>query len=130
YVLFKPVNRSLSLTAAFFSLVGCAVGAAASVVQLAPLVVLKGGHSLSGFTVEQLHATAYLLLQLNAQVGNIGLVFFGFYCLSIGCLIFQSTFLPRILGAGMVIAGLGWLTFLWPPLAGQLVPYNIAPGML
>ena len=37
YDLFKPVNRSLSLLAAFFSLVGCAILAFASLFQLAPL---------------------------------------------------------------------------------------------
>ena len=41
YDLFKPVNRSLSLLAAFFSLVGCAILAFASLFQLAPLVVLQ-----------------------------------------------------------------------------------------
>jgi hypothetical protein len=58
------------------------------------------------------------------------LVFFGFYCLLIGYLIFRSTFLPRILGALMVIASLGWLTFLSPPLAKSLYPYNLAPGII
>jgi hypothetical protein len=36
YDLFKPVNWSLSLLAAFFSLVGCAISAFASLFQLAP----------------------------------------------------------------------------------------------
>ena len=27
-------------------------------------------------------------------------------------------------------AGLGWLTFLSPPLANYLSPYNLAPGLL
>jgi len=58
------------------------------------------------------------------------LVFFGFYCLLIGYLIFRSTFLPRILGVLMAIAGMGWLTFLWPPLANYLSPYVFAPGLL
>ena len=58
------------------------------------------------------------------------LVFFGFYCLLIGYLIFRSTFLPRILGPLMALGGLGWLTFLSPSFARHLSPYNLAPGML
>ena len=58
------------------------------------------------------------------------LVFFGLHCLLVGYLIFKSTFLPRILGALMTFAGLGWLTFLWPPLANDLSPFNLVPGML
>jgi len=57
------------------------------------------------------------------------LVFFGFYCLLIGYLIIRSTFLPRLLGIGMAIGGLGWLTFLSTPLANSLAPWNLAPGM-
>jgi hypothetical protein len=30
----------------------------------------------------------------------------------------------------MVFAGLSWLTFLSPPLANLLHPYNLAPGIL
>jgi hypothetical protein len=58
------------------------------------------------------------------------LVFFGFYCLLIGYLIFRSTFLPRILGVLMAIAGVGWLTFLSPTLANHLSPYIFAPGII
>jgi hypothetical protein len=58
------------------------------------------------------------------------LVFFGCYCLLIGYLILRSTFLPRILGAFMAFGGLGWLTFLSPPLSNHLSPYNMAPGIL
>jgi hypothetical protein len=58
------------------------------------------------------------------------LVFFGVYCLLIGYLISQSTFLPRALSILMFIGGLGWLTFLSRPLANALVPYNMAPGIL
>src|ERR1700694_2410713 len=49
YDLFKPVNRSLSLLAAFFSLVGCAISAFASLFQLAPFVVLGGSQYLGVF---------------------------------------------------------------------------------
>src|SRR5215467_14188636 len=58
------------------------------------------------------------------------LAFFGVYCLLIGYLILKSMFLPRILGALMMLGGLSWLTFLSPLLAKYLDPYNLAPGIL
>lgn len=45
------------------------------------------------------------------------LFFFGLYCLLIGYLILGSKFLPHILGALMMLAGLGWLMFLIPAVA-------------
>jgi hypothetical protein len=99
YDLFKVVNKTLSLTAAFIHLVGLAILGVASVFQLAPLVVLEGGQYLSVFRPEQVQALAYLFLQLNTQAGN-------------------------------VLAGLGYLTFLSPPLAAYLSPYNLAPAAL
>jgi hypothetical protein len=128
YDLFTAVNRSLSLLAAFFSLVGCAVGALSCVFLLAPLVVLRGGPS--AFTPEQSQALAFLLLKFQAQTFNASLVFFSFYCLLIGSLILRSDFLPRTLGVLMTFAGLGWLTFLWPPLSKSLSPYVLIPGVL
>jgi len=58
------------------------------------------------------------------------LALFGVYCLLIGRLILGSTFLPRAVGVLMAIGGLGWLTFAFPPLARELFPYNLAPGIL
>jgi len=130
YDLLRPVNRSLSLLAAFFHLVGLAVMAFGSLLQLAPVVVLGGGQYLIVFRVEQLQSLAYMFLQLSAQAFDAFIVFFGFYCVLIGYLIFRSTFLPRIVGVLMVFAGLGYLTLLSKPLADYLSPYNLAPAAL
>jgi hypothetical protein len=70
------------------------------------------------------------LLQFLPHGVNIGLGFHGFYWILIGYLIFKSTFLPRILSALTAIAGVCWLTFLSPPLANYLSPYNLASALL
>jgi hypothetical protein len=57
---------------------------------------------------------------------NIGLGFHGLYWILIGYLIFRSTFLPRILGVPMAIAGLCWLTYLSPRLANSFSRYILA----
>jgi uncharacterized protein DUF4386 len=129
YGLFNPVSKSVSLLAAFFSLMGCAILGFTCLFQLAPFVALGGAHS-SVFKVEQLQALAYMSIELYPQAYGIAVVFFGFYCLLIGYLTFKSTFLPRFLGVLMVFAGLGWLTFLSQPLARSLSPYILAPGIL
>jgi hypothetical protein len=124
------LNRSLALLAAFFSLVGCAIQALGSLFQVAPFVVLGRSPYLSVFKVEQLQALALMLLKLSAQTSYIYLVLFGLFNLLIGCLIFRSTFLPRILGGLMALSGLGWLTFLSPPLANYVLPYVEVLGIL
>lgn len=70
------------------------------------------------------------ILKWHLQGVDIGLIFFGSYCLLIGYLVFRSAFLPRILGALMAFAGLSWLSFLLTPLADYLSPHNLAAGVL
>ena len=124
YELLKPVNKSLSLLAAFIILVGCAIQTLTSFLYLTPLLILKGGSSLSAFTPEQLQALALMFLKLNAYAFNIDLVFFGLWCVLTGYLIYRSAFLPRILGVLLSISGLGFLTYIYPPLAYRLFfPY-------
>jgi len=67
YNLFRPVSRSLSLLAAFFSLVGCAIGAVNSLLLLAPLVVLEGAPSLPSFRAEQLQDLALVVFGVNLE---------------------------------------------------------------
>ena len=130
YEVLKPVNRSLSLLAAFFSLIGCAVGAFSCIFDFVPFVLLKGAPYLSVFTPEQLQGLAYMFLTVRTQANDIGLVFFGLHCFGVGYLILRSTFLPRIVGALMMAAGVGWLTFLLPLLAQSLAPFNMLPGAI
>jgi hypothetical protein len=123
YRLFKPVDKTVALLAAFLSLVGCAVQAAGSLFQIAPTIILAGDRYLGAFSAEQLQSLSLLSLNLSVQSGYINIVFFGFFDLLIGYLVFKSTFLPRVLGLFMAVAGLGWLTFLSPSLGLGLSPF-------
>jgi hypothetical protein len=130
YGLLRPVNGTLSFLAALFSLVGCCLWAVGSLFQLATLAVLGGGGSLSAFTLGQVQDLALTLLKLNSLALSIGMIFFGFYCLLIGYLIFRSTFLPRVVGVLIALAGLGYLTYLYPPLENALSTFLQVPGLL
>jgi len=58
------------------------------------------------------------------------LFFFGPYCILLGYLIFRATFLPRVLGILMMLAGLAWLVSLLSALAKPIFPYVAALGIL
>jgi Domain of unknown function (DUF4386) len=133
YYLLRPVNRSLALLAALFSLVGIAVGMLLPLFDVAALVVLKDAQSLRAFNVEQVQAIALLFLKLRVQADNVSLVLFGTYNILTGYLIVRSTFLPRILGVLLAIAGVGYLintfaTLLAPDFAAHLTPWILIPG--
>ncbi|MBA3811418.1 MAG: DUF4386 domain-containing protein [Caulobacteraceae bacterium] len=135
YELFAPVSQGLSRLAALFSLVGIAVLALATLGLLAPLTWLGGAPSLAAFDPDQRRALAYVALEAHGEGYVVSLVFFGVYCLLIGYLVFKSTFLPRLLGILMAIAGLCYLvnsfaTILSPALAKALTDYILLPGLV
>jgi hypothetical protein len=128
YRLFAPVGRHISATAAFFSIVGCAILAIATLFRVSPLAFLGDRTYLREFSIDQLHAFALLSFEVYGRCIHISFVFFGVYCSLIGYLIYQSTFLPRLIGAWMMLTGLSWLIFLFPPLAHSLHAYIVANG--
>jgi hypothetical protein len=61
------------------------------------------------FGASQLHAQVQLLLNSFRYDWSMGLVLFGIHLVLLGCLIFRSGYIPRILGIVLVIDGLGWV---------------------
>ena len=135
YYVLKPVSRSLSLLGAFFGLAGVAIGGASWVIHLAPLLLLHGDQYLTAFTTSQLQTISLAALKLQLQVFPIGMVFFGIQCISIGYLVAQSTFLPRILGVILAIGGMCYViasfaNFLTPSFGPHLVPFMMPVALI
>lgn len=120
YELLKPVDRSLSTTAAVFGYVGSGIKILARLFFYAPLFVLSGPPNPSAFNQGQLEAIAALLLRINNLGAGTACIFLGINTIMVGYLMLRATFLPRILGVVGVAGGLGWLSYLYPPLASRV----------
>lgn len=135
YQLLKPVNRTAAAFVVLFSLMGCAVGLVGSLLFLAPLDFLSGASYLSTFTVAQLQSLALAVLTLSLRLNDIGMAFFGLHVFSIGYLIRKSTFLPRLLGTLLFVAGCCYLAssfanFLALPFRASLTPFVALGGLI
>jgi hypothetical protein len=133
YDLLKPVNRTLALLAAFLSVAASTIQSVILLAHMAPLFLLSGARYLTAFTGHQLQAMAYVSLELHGVGYNIDLVFFGVFCVLVGYLIFASTFMPRIVGVLVILAGLSYLInsfaqFLAPAFADRIYPYVLFPA--
>ncbi|GAA0724379.1 DUF4386 domain-containing protein [Dokdonella soli] len=133
YRLLAPVNRTVSLIAAFFSIAGCAIWMLTLVSDAAPLVFFAGVVGSLAPEAAQMQAPAFALLRLHPELLLLGMLCFGVQCLLMGCLIVRATFLPKLLGVILAVGGIGYLAagflhILAPPLAEQFGRYAFVPG--
>ena len=134
YDMFRRVSSNLALLALCFDVVSIAIEAANLLNQFAPLRLLTD-EGLAGLESGQLHAMAYAYVRLFASGFGLSLVFFGFFCIATGTLIYRSGFLPRALGILMAVAGICYLVnsfavFVLPDLATHLFPYILLPCLI
>jgi hypothetical protein len=116
YDLLKPVNRSVARASTVLGLTGSGIKTVARLFYYTPLILLGGAAYLSALQPAQLEALSLVFIQINNRGAAIAIIFFGFETLLRGWLLYKSGFLPRFLGVLSMAGGLGWLTFLWPPL--------------
>lgn len=135
YIIFRSVNKQVAQLALIFVIIQTAVIAVNLLNQISALLFLGNDLYLSSFSPEQLASLSLHSLNLQAQGYGIGLVFFGFYCLLIGFLIYKSRFVSRFIGILYFITGLAYLfnsfsLFLFPNLSGTLFPYFALPAFI
>jgi len=109
YVLLLPVNRALSLLAAWFRLMYTAVALAGLLNLVTVYRLLNAPEYSTLFGPGPLHAQVDLLLHSFHYDWSIGLIIFGIHLGLVGYLIYRSGYIPRILGILLAIDGLGWV---------------------
>lgn len=109
YVILRPVDKHLALLAALFGIISTALYASAELFYFVAGVVSTGGAQLKSFSPEQLDTLALLCLKIFGNGAAIFMVFYGLTTFLRGYLIIRSSFLPRVLGYLLVIAGLGFI---------------------
>ena len=122
YELLRPVSRTIAAMSLLAAITNSALEAVTALLQIAPLLVLQSD--------SQASQLAYAFLKLNSAAFSMQLVFFGLWCVLTGCLIWRSELIPRILGALLIVDGIGWMLYLWPPLANQAFPVIAAASGL
>jgi hypothetical protein len=109
YYLFKRTNKLLLQLAVAFVIIQTAIIAVNLLNQISPLLLLSNDTYLKTFQPDQLATLSLLSLNIQAQGYAIGLVFFGFYCLIVGYVLYKSKFLPKLFGVLYAVTGLCYL---------------------
>ena len=109
YHFFEKSNKILLQIALALVIIQTAIIAVNLLNQITPLLLLGNDTYLNTFHQSQLATLSLLSLNIQSQGYAIGLVFFGFYCILIGFVIYKTNAMPRVIGALYAIAGLCYL---------------------
>ncbi|MGD8719688.1 MAG: DUF4386 domain-containing protein [Candidatus Zixiibacteriota bacterium] len=110
YALFRPVSKTLSLTAAFARLAMTVLQGVNTLIHITALVLLTDTVHATAFGTDQLNAIVLMLFNAYGYGELVWGAFFGLHCLVLGYLIFKSGYFPRVLGVLMALASLGYLS--------------------
>jgi Domain of unknown function (DUF4386) len=106
FVLLKPVDKYLALLSAFFGLVSTATFALTQLMYFSALPIQR---NLQSFTPDQAASLAQMSVKLYGIGSGVFMVFYGIATLLRGYLIYRSTYLPRVIGGLLVLAGIAFL---------------------
>lgn len=109
YLMFKPVNPTLSLIAALARISMAIIMGVNLALKLGALSLATGGGALAAFERAQLDALTLLFTQIHQSGVYIWGLFFGVHLLVLGWLVLKSHAFPRLLGILMMIGSLGYI---------------------
>lgn len=124
YQTFRPAGRRAALFCLLLTTLGIAFQSLACIQDLTALLLLKGA---SGLSVPEAQGLALVFLRMHWYDYQLALLFYGCGSLTVGFLVWRSTFVPKIFGACMWIDGLGYVTFVLTSFLAPLVVTHIYP---
>jgi len=107
YIFLKPVNKEFSLLTAWFRLIYTAVYLIA-LVNLIKILNLIGSSNLTNENQQSENVNFYI--DSFRLEWSFGLIIFAIYLILLGYLVIKSSYVPKVIGALILIAGLGYLT--------------------
>lgn len=136
YQLLKKVNKSYAIQMVALVIVSIPIAFTIMVFQIASPVLLNGADYLNVFSTDQLQTMATVLFKLYGQGVYVAQIFWGLWMIPFGLLVYHSKFMPRIIGAFLVLGGLGYviaslrvlLVPTWPYLLDEIVTIPSAIG--
>jgi len=103
YRLLSGVNQTQAWLMVSFVLVSSAIAFMNEVNNLAALILFRGDDFLSVLDLTQRNALGMLFIRLHGQGIVVNQIFWGLWLFPFGVLVYQSRFLPRILGVWLVL---------------------------
>jgi hypothetical protein len=110
YALLRPVSRTLALLAACFGLMGTAVFAAGELLYFAAALPAVDADVARVLSPDAKAALTYLCLTIYGYGFSIFATFYGTAAALRGFLILRSGYLPRWLGALLILGGVSFIT--------------------
>ncbi len=119
YRLLSGVNKTQASLMVALVLVSAAVGFMNVLNNIAALILFHGADFLAVFQKTQLESLGMLFLRLHDHGIIMDEIFWGLWLLPFGVLVMRSRFLPRILGAWLIVNGLAYVVLSF---TGLLMP--------
>ncbi len=105
YIFLRPVNASLSLLAGCFRIVYTVL----AIVALFNLLYAFQSVTMSALQDDNRHERVLELVNARRFAMNLAYIIFGIYLILIGGLIYKASYIPKLLGVLMILAGAAWI---------------------
>jgi len=108
YIILRPVNPNLALISAFIGVVSMVTFAIAQSSFWASSLIVKDIDGMSAFTADHRNALALLAMRVATMIATLFIGFYGTASMIRGYLIMRSGYLPKLLGALLIVGGTGF----------------------